>query len=394
MQLHQRTFHYLALFCTFATAPACSQSSAEVRLQDADLPGFAIKAPAWKEIETVGGPAVGSHRRELGPVIEAPVFDEPGKVKRIAAGTLVVHWRGGAFTADEQAHMRELLVQSVAGSLGLDTQAQTLAPGRWVEVAVGPNGAIAIGGAYCDAGLMVNVVLGMRDAKAAQLATLASEIVRSIACKDGAGPAAPPPLNIELPGTFGVDAGSNPVMYYSLDGAVLVSNVTSGNIVRNTRNLDPVISSLLGAIEELESPRASTQPFVREDKRPAALTTIDAHIANEPTQLYLGSLYCEDVGASYVLFIAGEGMSAKVAEQLTAAMQCPGASSPVIRSVSEVFKPACHAGHANACATLIGLMEQGAAQEDRDALPELKRSACKLGLADYCAGNPVESRKE
>jgi hypothetical protein len=359
--------------------------AAEVLLEPARLPGFSMDAPAWREVETVGGAGLGSHRRELGPVVEAPVLSEPGKVKRIAAGTFVVHWRGGAFSPEEQAELRDLLVQSVAGSLNLETQPKTLGQGRWIETGAGPSGgAIAIGGAYCATGLMVNVVLGMRDASPAQLERTAGEIVRSIACKEGAAPEPPPPLSILLPPTFGVDVGSNPLMYYSLEGSVLVANVTSGNIVRNTRNLDPVISSLLGAIEELESPQASTKPFARADRHPAALTTIDAHIAAEPTQLYLGSLYCEAVGASYVLFMAGEGMSPKVAEQLTAAMRCPGSSTPAVLSVSEVFAPACHAGNATACVTLIGLMEQGAAKENHSALPELKRSACKHGLSEYC----------
>ena len=283
--------HIAALFALVCSATAWSIPPArEIPLEPAQLPGFSFKAPAWSEVETVGSAAVGSHRRELGPVIEAPVLSEPGKVKRIAAGTFVVHWRSGAYTAEENAEMRKLLLQSVAGSLGLKTQAKELGEGRWVETGAGPNGAISIGGASCDAKLTLSFVLGMRDTQAAQLEQLASDIVQSVACEEGAPAAPPPALSIALPPTFGVDEGSDPVMYYSLGGAVLVSNVTSGNIVRSTRNLDPIISALLGSIEELESPQTSTKPFARDDKRPAALTTIDAHLANEPTRMYLGSL--------------------------------------------------------------------------------------------------------
>ena len=82
--------------------------------------------------------------------------------------------------------------------------------------------------------------------------------------------------------------------------------------------------------------------------------------------------------------MAGEGVSVQTAEQLTAAMQCPGAPTPAVRTVSEVFTPACHAGNADACALLIGLMEENAAKKNLDALPELRRSACKHGLAEYC----------
>jgi hypothetical protein len=377
--------HFTAVFALACSAAAWGAPARETRLEPAQLPGFSIKAPAWAEVETVGSAAVGSHRRELGPVIEAPVLSEPGKVKRIAAGTLVVHWRSGAYTPEENAEMRRMLVQSVAGPLGLKMQAKELPQGRWVETGTGTGGAISIGGAACDAKLAVSIVLGMREAQAAQLEQLASEIVQSMTCRDGPAPAPPPPLSIALPPTFGVDESVSPLMYYSLEGAVLVSNVTSGNIVRSTRNLDPIISALLGSIEELESPRTNTQPFTREDKRPAALTSIDAHLAGEPTQMYLGSLYCEAVGGSYVLFMAGEGMSPKTAEQLTAAMQCPGGSTLPVRTVSEVFTPACRAGNADACALLIGLTQDGASKRNLDALPELRRSACKHGLAEYCA---------
>jgi hypothetical protein len=376
--------HCTAVFALACSAATWSTPAREMRLEPARLPGFSIKAPAWGEVETVGAPAVGSHRRELGPVIEAPVLSEPGKVKRIAAGTFVVHWRSGAYTTEEHAEMRRMLLQSVAGPLGLETQAKELPQGRWVETGAGPGGAISIGGASCDAKLAVSFVLGMREAQAAQLEQLASEIAQSMTCHDGPAPAPPPPLSIALPPTFGVDEGMSPLMYYSLDGAVLVSNVTSGNIVRSTRNLDPIIGALLGSIEELESPLTHTHPFTREDERPAALTTIDAHLAGEPAQMYLGSLYCEAVGGSYVLFMAGEGVTLKTAEQLTAAMQCPGGSTPPVRTVSEVFTPACHAGNADACALLIGLIQDGGAKRNLDALPELRRSACKHGLAEHC----------
>src|SRR5688572_7922740 len=91
------TRHLMVLLALVCPATAWSVAPArEIPLAAAQLPGFSIKAPAWPEVETVGSAAVGSHRRELGPVIEAPVLSAPGKVKRIVPGTLVVHWRAGA----------------------------------------------------------------------------------------------------------------------------------------------------------------------------------------------------------------------------------------------------------------------------------------------------------
>jgi hypothetical protein len=375
------------LFCSLVAFSSGVQAAEErgvpnLNLKRTDLSSFEIKTPDWPEVERRGDMSDGKLKRRImftrGDSVEANGFER---------AELVLEWKPGNADIAKQQQERRLIVEMIERALGITTDQTDLPNGRWI--AVDTQGAIGLGGAYCDNGLTIRVSLAMAPARREFLTAQIKTILESVSCnRVKIVSAIEPAIRLQLPPGFGkLEQPRGGSAYLAADGRVVFSNSLAGNAIRNTEAFDTVMGSMFGSMPgaDPKSIKTKTDLLARADSRPSALMSIDAIVNGLPKALYISALYCQQQDRTFSL-IMGEGpFTRALAESIAKSMNCPATETQSHPSVREVFGSQClRDNDLLSCSMLLQLVNTGALSVDANFLDSVKQKSCKLGSVDNC----------
>jgi hypothetical protein len=332
-------------------------------------------------------PAIGSYQIRSGTWL--PALPKP--LRRFfpeRAPSTEVSWRVETVAFSEPADVAALMDGAMRG-LATNGKGRVVqaGDGRWTSTYEFGKGKIIVGYARCEPWLSILFIVGMEGDVTDERVAL--KIVRSVKCR--IENQQPPSLRVALqpPAHFGLANNTDEPMYFSTAGGALITNFTEGNIVRNQRTLKKVLGGMFAALLGSEAPMNVTiAPVKRTDGASATLNvlTTDAPGA-EIRELQIGTLYCPDLDATFMVVIMTAGDPATNPLEVTRSLECPksGAVHVRSRSIDEVFSPACESGDLAACQRLIEFIGAGNATGGVMSLDSARARACSLGDRNHCA---------
>ena len=281
----------------------CMQRPASDSAATAHLPGFSIQLPAGVVEKSTPLASHGSHRLRLVP---AWVLSLPPPIARwrvFSDGEIDVHWRVGTLSPEDRGTMRKALIGTVRSVASVRVRSEELSGGRWLSYLEAGSGTGAVGGNLSDG--------------------------------------------------FGRVADNSKVMYYGVDGSVMVVSSSDGDVV-GSGALTRVMSGMLQAILAPGS-QLHLQPVALEHADPGRLAFFEVQgvTAFRPTRpVFVGAVYCEELDLTYFLLGTGPSLSQSQWNPLLAQADCRGKTSRPIPPAAEVLGNACDRGNRNACDTL------------------------------------------
>ncbi|HKE95779.1 MAG TPA: hypothetical protein VKB34_15795 [Povalibacter sp.] len=370
-----------------AACSGCSRELWHLHKERTELPGFSLWLPGGKVQRTSSNPSAGTYELKVGDGLAELLPESLSKHLFQDAGTVKIHWRGGALSEAGLEEQRQLLQQGLMGIAQKPLESIQLSPTRSVDVFEIQRARVAFGVIYCEPGLTITVIAGFRSALV-NTRDMASEIAQSLQCK--VGPDVPPVIEarLSLPDHYGRALDTAIPTYLSPRGPGVFTNLSTGDLHRDTKVLSRVLSNLIGAALKLDkAPEASVRMIQRPDKAPATLSVFPHVVPDSADNFYIGTLYSADSDLTFLFLTQAADEFEHAAVELTFGMSCPDGKPIVERSVSQVFGDACDDGNARACVDLAELVAAGSADTERGTREDLRSRACKLGVRSYCVAD-------
>jgi hypothetical protein len=345
------------VIATVALLVACSQEEAvspplakpiDTATERLKLPGFSMDAPKGEVIFSSKSPAVGKHKIDLPQESLAAHFVDDV----VRDGKFVASWTSQVSSREEWGRdylpiYLDSLKRVVPGTRVLHHE--VLDTGSWFVVIGSERAPVAVGIVTCDPDFQVEITFSRyHDAK--RQTELTRKMLRSVRCevtdenRNGLVAAT------RLPAGFGQVPSEVGQHFRSLDGETLLVNFTMGEMPADTKIYRAVMLAMITNTFDnkvLESGVVDLKPGSHDSVRKVTMSR--AHLPTHGETLYIGSMYCEQEGASLMFMWQAPKVSDRLAWERLAQVDCPGGESLPTPSFESIVKDACAEGNRGAC---------------------------------------------
>jgi hypothetical protein len=312
------------------------------------LPGFSILMPPGKVVETSREPSIGKHQRE----ISGSLVDH--WAKDIATnGSVMASWSTDSSTFEEWK--RDSLPIMLTGIENATPGAKVireelLDDDHWIFVLGTDTVPLALGTIRCDQAFQILVVYAHYHDAERQVADL-REIMDSVHCEVSAENLAMTRAATRLPEKFGLVKQSNPQQYRSLDDENLALNFTTDNMFDDKKLHRVLVAQIVSntyGMKVLDSDMKEVAVPEILHHEPTMLLRVT--LPTDKSRVYVGTLFCEDVGLSLMSFWTAPTVSDNLAIQRLSQVGCPSTPSTPSPPFESLVEAACTNGDAAACA--------------------------------------------
>ena len=318
-----KTFRCL-LLALAAMAAGCmpeNHDSYRKSWERVELPGFSILLPPGKVVETSTVPSTGKHQREIkGSLVDHWIKDIT------VNGSVIATWSNDASTFDEwKRDYRPIMLTGIEnaapGSKVL--KEEFVDEDHWIFVIGTDRVPLALGTVHCDEHFQIQIMYAHYHDVARQVADL-RELMNSVRCDVRAENRTMTRATTRLPEKFSLINESNPQQYHSPDNEDLALNFTTGNVLKEEKVyralMAQIVSNSFGAkVTDSDMERVAVPQHLHAE--PSMLLRV-VFPANEG-QIYVGTLYCENVRLSLISFWTAPQVSDDLAIERLGQIGCP-----------------------------------------------------------------------
>lgn len=316
------------------------------KVERVSLPGFSIELPAGKVTETSDVPSGGSHKIDLESSTYRWLLRQEAGSPKIA-----VQWMSQGGTREE---WRENFLPIFTSALGSTVGAhptilkeQSIDDQRWLYIVGDSKWPIGLGVVSCDDDFQVMVIYGRYRDTGRQSEVLGG-ILSSVECAASREQRTRLTTATRLPAKFGRTSDDDYEGFKSLDGEILITTFTNGDVQRDRKAYMVIAKSLLstsfGADIRESQIRYLADPAL---ERPATLLRYDGPTAERAT--YISTQYCAEHKQSLMIVWFTPTPDDDLARERAGQLGCPGDESREVARFSELAAEACSGGDPAAC---------------------------------------------
>lgn len=293
--------------------------------QRVTLPGFSVDAPTGEVVDHSESPSGGKYHVKLPRASLARHLLQD----IVQNSEFIVSWSAQTSTHEEWQRAYLPLYTRAMQAVIPDARvmhSEVLDEARWFSVVGNDRAPVAFGVVNCEPRFGIDITFSRYHVLEQQLA-LMRRTLKSVRCEVKEENRALLEPTLRLPESFGTVSGDGGLQFHSLNGEVLVTNFTSGEMTPEWMPRRAAFHAVLFAMDQkVELTEVVEVPATRK-QRNRSERMIKAPLPTLRMTAYIGSLFCKNDSVTLIFIWLPPKPSDSQAWERFAQVDCPGGES-------------------------------------------------------------------